>query len=73
MHNSWKPCIQKVLGGGGYGVTYSAIEQPTGKVVVIKTLNHIQQSKEDFQQRRAFWFFGTKAHSSKYGWNQRLR
>ncbi|MEH2075159.1 MAG: serine/threonine-protein kinase [Nostoc sp.] len=44
--------IQKVLGGGGYGVTYSAIEQLTGKVVVIKTLNHIQQSKEDFQQRQ---------------------
>ncbi|MEH2366838.1 serine/threonine-protein kinase [Nostoc sp.] len=44
--------IQKVLGGGGFGVTYSAIEQHTGKLVVIKTLNHIQQSKEDFQQRQ---------------------
>ncbi|MEH2041776.1 hypothetical protein [Nostoc sp.] len=26
--------IQKILGGGGFGVTYSAIEQHTGKLVV---------------------------------------
>ena len=30
--------IQKVLGGGGFGVTYSAVEQRTGKVFAIKTL-----------------------------------
>ncbi|WP_347566357.1 hypothetical protein [Scytonema sp. UIC 10036] len=39
--------IQKVLGGGGFGITYSAIEQRTGKIVVLKTLNHIQQSQAD--------------------------
>ena len=50
--NNGRFIIQKVLGGGGFGVTYSAIEQATGKLVVIKTLNHIQQSKEDFQQRQ---------------------
>jgi eukaryotic-like serine/threonine-protein kinase len=44
--------IQKVLGGGGYGITYSAIEQPTGKIFVLKTLNHIQQSKADFDSQQ---------------------
>ncbi|MBD2206578.1 GUN4 domain-containing protein [Calothrix sp. FACHB-1219] len=44
--------VQKVLGGGGYGITYSAIEQPTGKLFVIKTLNHIQQSKADFDSQQ---------------------
>ncbi|QIR40025.1 protein kinase [Tolypothrix sp. PCC 7910] len=40
--------VQKVLGGGGFGITYSVIEQTTGKLFVIKTLNYIQQSKADF-------------------------
>lgn len=44
--------IQKVLGGGGFGVTYSAIEQRTGKLFVIKTLNHIQQNQADFDERQ---------------------
>ncbi|MFK0732409.1 MAG: protein kinase, partial [Gloeotrichia echinulata HAB0833] len=44
--------IQKVLGGGGFGVTYSAIEQRTSKLFVIKTLNHIQQSQADFDERQ---------------------
>lgn len=44
--------IQKVLGGGGFGVTYSAIEYSTGKLFVIKTLNQQQQSQADFQQRQ---------------------
>ncbi|XHR83357.1 MAG: SUMF1/EgtB/PvdO family nonheme iron enzyme [Gloeotrichia echinulata GP01] len=44
--------IQKVLGGGGFGVTYSAIEQRTSKIFVIKTLNHIQQSQADFDERQ---------------------
>ncbi|XZF62343.1 MAG: SUMF1/EgtB/PvdO family nonheme iron enzyme [Gloeotrichia echinulata DVL01] len=44
--------IQKVLGGGGFGITYRAIEQRTGKLFVIKTLNHIQQSQADFDERQ---------------------
>ncbi len=44
--------IQKVLGGGGFGVTYRAIEQRTGKLFVIKTLNHIQQNQADFDERQ---------------------
>lgn len=44
--------IQKVLGGGGFGVTYSAIEYRTGNLFVIKTLNQQQQSQADFQQRQ---------------------
>jgi mRNA interferase HigB len=44
--------IQKVLGGGGYGVTYSAIEKNTNNIVAIKTLNPIHQSKVDFEQQQ---------------------
>lgn len=44
--------IQNLLGGGGFGVTYSAIEYRTGKLFVIKTLNQQQQSQADFQQRQ---------------------
>ncbi|MDJ0734849.1 MAG: protein kinase [Nostocaceae cyanobacterium] len=44
--------IEKVLGGGDFGVTYSAREQCNGKLVVIKTLNHLQQVQADFQQRQ---------------------
>jgi eukaryotic-like serine/threonine-protein kinase len=44
--------IQKVLGGGGFGVTYSAIEYPMGKLVVIKTLKPQQQSQPDFNRRQ---------------------
>jgi formylglycine-generating enzyme required for sulfatase activity len=42
--------IQKMLGGGGFGVAYCAMENRTGQLVVIKTLNHSQQAKEDFDQ-----------------------
>ncbi len=42
--------IQKMIGGGGFGVTYRAIENNTGKLVVIKTLNHWQQEKENFDK-----------------------
>src|SRR5919202_1133454 len=48
--------IQKVLGGGGFGVTCSAIEYPTGRLVVIKTLNQQQQSQADFQPRQVNFF-----------------
>jgi eukaryotic-like serine/threonine-protein kinase len=44
--------IQQVLGSGGFGVTYSAIEYPIGKLVVIKTLNQQQQSRTNFQQQQ---------------------
>ncbi|MHC5724989.1 MAG: serine/threonine protein kinase, partial [Nostoc sp.] len=44
--------VQKVLGGGGFGVTYSALEQRTGKLFAIKTLNPIQQSQSDFQEKQ---------------------
>ncbi|MGB3760441.1 MAG: bifunctional serine/threonine-protein kinase/formylglycine-generating enzyme family protein [Rivularia sp. (in: cyanobacteria)] len=44
--------IQKVLGGGGFGITYSAIEKNTNNFVAIKTLNPIHQSKVDFEQQQ---------------------
>ncbi len=44
--------IQKVLGGGGFGVTYSAVEQGTGKVFALKTLNPMHQSQDDFQEKQ---------------------
>ncbi|BAZ29837.1 serine/threonine kinase [Cylindrospermum sp. NIES-4074] len=44
--------IQKILPGGGFGATYIAKEQPTNKLVVIKTLNQAQQEKPDFQDRQ---------------------
>jgi serine/threonine protein kinase len=40
--------VQKVLGGGGFGVTYSVLEQRTHKLFAIKTLNPIQQSQGNF-------------------------
>ncbi|MGI2908082.1 protein kinase domain-containing protein [Tolypothrix sp. VBCCA 56010] len=44
--------IQKVLGGGGFGVTYSALEQKTNKLFAIKTLNPIHQSQGDFAEKQ---------------------
>ncbi len=44
--------VQKVLGAGGFGITYLVIEQQTNKSYVIKTLNHLQQSREDFIDRQ---------------------
>ncbi|MDY6896637.1 MAG: serine/threonine-protein kinase [Cyanobacteriota bacterium] len=45
--------IQQILGGGGYGVTYSAIDTNTNKTVAIKTLKQqIHQSKVDFEQQQ---------------------
>jgi eukaryotic-like serine/threonine-protein kinase len=48
--------IQKVIGSGGYGITYSAIEQRTGKTFVLKTLNHLQQTKPDFPKLQQEFF-----------------
>ncbi|WP_016950358.1 serine/threonine-protein kinase [Anabaena sp. PCC 7108] len=50
--NHGKFIVQKMLGSGGFGVTYSVRERDTGKLFVIKTLNYIQQNKEDFQQQQ---------------------
>ncbi len=44
--------VQKVLGAGGFGVTYLVLEQRTQKQYVIKTLNHLQQHREDFIDRQ---------------------
>ncbi|MEI2581457.1 serine/threonine-protein kinase [Scytonema sp. PRP1] len=44
--------IQKILGGGGYGVTYSAIDNNTNKIIAIKTLNPMQQSQPDFEEEQ---------------------
>ena len=44
--------IQKLLGGGGYGETYSAIDTNTNKTVVIKILNDIHRSKPNFEQEQ---------------------
>jgi serine/threonine protein kinase len=43
-----KYIVEKLLNFGGFGVTYRAREQPSGKLVAIKTLNALQQSKSDF-------------------------
>ncbi|AFY49609.1 serine/threonine protein kinase [Nostoc sp. PCC 7524] len=44
--------VQKVLGGGGFGVTYSVLEQRTNKLFAIKTLNPIQQSQGNFNDKQ---------------------
>jgi formylglycine-generating enzyme required for sulfatase activity/tRNA A-37 threonylcarbamoyl transferase component Bud32 len=44
--------VQKVLGSGGFGITYLVVEQQTKKPYVIKTLNHLQQHREDFIDRQ---------------------
>jgi formylglycine-generating enzyme required for sulfatase activity len=58
---SWQPgkllqdgrfIIEKVLGGGGFGITYRIREQRSGNLFVLKTLNNSQQSRADFQQRQ---------------------
>jgi formylglycine-generating enzyme required for sulfatase activity/tRNA A-37 threonylcarbamoyl transferase component Bud32 len=44
--------VKKVLGAGGFGITYLVEEQQTGKPYVIKTLNHLQQNRTDFLERQ---------------------
>ncbi len=44
--------VQKVLGAGGFGITYLVTEQQTNKPYVIKTLNHLQQNRADFTDRQ---------------------
>jgi len=43
-----KYIIQEVLGGGGFGVTYRAVEQRDGKPVAIKTLSPLRQDQPEF-------------------------
>jgi formylglycine-generating enzyme required for sulfatase activity len=47
-----KHLIQKIVGSGGFGITYQAKDTKSGKWVAIKTLNHMEQSKPDFRQRQ---------------------
>lgn len=57
----WKPghiiqhgkyVIEKVIGAGGAGVTYKAKDTVTQKIVAIKTLNAIIQTKSDFNKHQ---------------------
>jgi serine/threonine protein kinase len=45
-----KYTIQSVLGEGGFGITYLAIDTTNGNQVVIKTLNDTVQKRPDFAQ-----------------------
>jgi len=47
-----KYIIEQYLGRGGFGITYIARQQPSGKLVAIKTLNPIAQSQADFSQQQ---------------------
>lgn len=44
--------IDKVLGYGGAGVTYRALEYPSGNYVAIKTLNALMQGQDDFPKHQ---------------------
>ncbi|NET70774.1 MAG: protein kinase [Sphaerospermopsis sp. SIO1G2] len=48
--NNGRFIIHKLLGSGGFGITYSVREKTTSKLFVIKTLNHLQQQKQNFKQ-----------------------
>ncbi|MBK1988405.1 GUN4 domain-containing protein [Sphaerospermopsis aphanizomenoides BCCUSP55] len=50
--NDGKYIIQGVLGEGGFGITYSAIEKSTGELVAIKTLNRKRQRAKDFPKQQ---------------------
>ncbi len=42
--------LEKILGVGGFGVTYLAREQPSGRSVAVKTLNVVTQNKPNFDR-----------------------
>ena len=44
--------IKKVIGTGGFGETYLALDTEENRLVVIKTLNREQQEKPDFAKRQ---------------------
>ena len=45
-----KYVIDKILGSGGFGITYLAKQQPSGKLVTIKTLNDLRQQSPNFHE-----------------------
>jgi serine/threonine protein kinase len=47
-----KYIIQDVLGEGGFGITYSAIETSTEQLVAIKSLNGKRQRAKDFPKQQ---------------------
>ena len=47
-----KYIIENVLGEGGFGITYSAIETSKGELVAIKTLNGKRQRAKDFPKQQ---------------------
>ncbi len=48
--NKRKFIVEKLLGGGGYGVTYQVRDTRTNKLFAIKTLNVQRQQQENFEQ-----------------------
>ncbi|MFM2064847.1 MAG: Serine/threonine-protein kinase PknB [Cyanobacteriota bacterium] len=67
--NDGKYIIQGVLGEGGFGITYSAIETSTGDLVAIKTLNRKRQRAKDFpkqQERFVNEAFNLRAFSNPH-------
>ncbi|MBD2139094.1 GUN4 domain-containing protein [Anabaena sp. FACHB-1237] len=50
--NNGRFTIQSVLGQGGFGITYKALEPSTGKLYAIKTLNSTMQLQEDFAEQQ---------------------
>jgi serine/threonine protein kinase len=50
--NNGRFIIQSVLGTGGFGITYKALEPSTGKLYAIKTLNSTMQLREDFAEQQ---------------------
>ncbi|MGB3560521.1 MAG: protein kinase, partial [Geitlerinemataceae cyanobacterium] len=42
--------LEAILGVGRFGVTYRSVEQPSGRIVAIKTLNIFVQHKPNFAQ-----------------------
>ncbi|MFM6221204.1 MAG: serine/threonine-protein kinase [Dolichospermum sp.] len=49
--NNGRLTIQKVLGSGGFGITYK-VTDPRGKVYALKTLNPTIQLRPDFQEQQ---------------------
>lgn len=44
--------VERILGSGGAGVTYRAIDQIANQLVAIKTLNAEMQARPDFQRHQ---------------------